>query len=32
MVFITRVKSASALSRVGAKKGFRPIEINKYDI
>jgi len=28
-VFITRAKSALALSRVGAMKGIRPIEISK---
>jgi len=30
--FITRAKSGSALSRVGARKGIRPMEKNKTEI
>jgi len=29
VVFITRAKSASTWSRVGARKGIRPMEMNK---
>jgi len=29
---ITKAKSGSALSRVGARKGIRPMEVNKHAI